>query len=655
MNKILILFYACILSKGLSANAQPNQKEIALFERRLKASKEDTNKVLLYLRLARIICSDSITLSADFTNKAHALAEKLKYPHGVAMSTFQRGIYKENKKDYYLAIRYYRDAARIAELHHLHADIYKIYSASLNMYYYMADYTDAMDIAQKGLALAEQMNDKEDEAHYYNQLGFIYLKQEKADESIKYYKQYLLLGGSLDNKLMIAGACDGIAEGYLLKADYQAAVFYLFKALDIYYKMQTSEKLDKTRLVFKTGSLVNTLFNLSRAYKRESHYKEALYYSQTIFKQYIKGGEHFNRYDLARYYINAGDIYCALHDYRNASYALNKGLCLARSILHRDDIRDAYNGLSKNFAAQKRYDSAYYYHLLFTGLKDSIINEKVSKEINKLEVERRDKEITVLNQQRKLAETEIARQSLRWNFIIGAVALITVISFLLLHIKNRIKQQKLIFEKKLAVQLERQRISGDMHDDIGTGLSTMLIYVNMLKIKLEGSDEAPNIKRISVLGDELVGHMKEIVWSLSPGNDRLDNLLFYIRQYFVLLFEPLAYDTNIVFPAEIPDLELKNEVRRNIFLCIKETLNNTIKHAGATCVELEVYVEDNKLIIQAKDNGCGFAIIQGGHLSGNGLNNIDRRMKTINGDFRFFNNNGAVVQLEISLLYYPIG
>ena len=64
----------------------------------------------------------------------------------------------------------------------------------------------------------------------------------------------------------------------------------------------------------------------------------------------------FNSYDLANYYINAGDIYRALKNYRQAGILLNKGLSTATSILHREDMRDAYAGLSKNFAYQNRYD-----------------------------------------------------------------------------------------------------------------------------------------------------------------------------------------------------------------------------------------------------------------------------------------------------------
>jgi len=183
----------------------------------------------------------------------------------------------------------------------------------------------------------------------------------------------------------------------------------------------------------------------------------------------------------------------------------------------------------------------------------------------------------------------------------------------------------------------------------------MLIYVNMLKLKLAGSDDGPNIDRISVLGTGLVDQMKEIVWSLSPGNDRLDSLLLFIRQYFVLLFEPLPHIVNIIFPLTIPDIELESELRRNVFLCVKESLNNVIKHANASYVELGIKVDHHSLIIQVKDNGNGLPIPCEGNKAGNGLKNIQQRMNSIKGRFNIINNNGVTVVLELNLSRYPNG
>ncbi|HWZ16802.1 MAG TPA: ATP-binding protein [Mucilaginibacter sp.] len=657
MYKHLFLACAYLLTNFAAAFSQkggdnPSQKIYHEFKRESKNLKDDTNKVLTYLKYAGQLENFSPDTVEAITRTALKLSDKLNYQRGIALSLFQDGVHAETEKNYPAAVRFYKEALKIAEPHKLYGDVYLIYNSALNAYYYQADYANAMDIAQKGLSLAEQLGDKENQAHYDNQAGFIYLKQEKADDGIKYYTRYLALANELHNRMMIADASNGIADGYLLKNDYQTALRYSFNALRIYEKMNDRERLDRQRMAFRLDRVPYTLFKISTAYKQAGNYKLALQYALAIFAPHGKKRNIFNNYDLASYYINTGDIYSLLKDYTQAGLYLNKGLLLAKSILHREDIRDAYQGISKNFALQHRYDSAYHYQALFTGLKDSIINEKVSREINKLEVERRDKEIILLNQQQKLKATETARQSLVRNVIIGFVTFIAVILILLLYMQGGIKQQKLNFEKQLAVQTERQRISSDMHDDIGTGLSTMLIYVNMLKLKLADSGNAQNIERIAALGTELVEQLKEIVWSLNPGNDRLDNLLLFIRQYFVLLFEPLAHQTKIIYPSVIPEIEIDNELRRNIFLCVKEVLNNVIKHADATCVELAVQVGRNMLLIQVKDNGKGF-VPDNGNSTGNGLKNIRQRMNAVKGKFNIQSSKGTLVKLEVRLPNYP--
>jgi signal transduction histidine kinase len=657
MYKHLSLVYAYLLINCFAAFSQkavndPYQKIYAQFKKESKNLKSDTNKVLIYLKYAGQLENFSPDTVEAITQAALKLAVKLNYQRGIALSLFQDGVHAETEKNYPAAVLFYKEAMKIAETHKLYGDVYLIYNSALNAYYYQADYVNAMDIAQKGLSLAEQLGDKENQAHYDNQAGFIYLKQEKADDGIKYYTRYLALANELHNRMMVADASNGIADGYLLKNDYQTALKYSFKALGIYDKMNDRERLDRQRMAFRLDRVPYTLFKISNVYKQAGNYKLALRYALAIFAPHGKKGNIFNNYDLASYYINTGDIYSSLKDYKQAGLYLNKGLWLAKSILHREDIRDAYQGFSRNFALQHRYDSAYRYQFLFTGLKDSIINEKVNREINKLEVERRDKEIVLLNERQKLKETETARQSLIRNVIIGFVTFIAAILILLLYIQGGIKQQKLNFEKQLAVQTERQRISSDMHDDIGTGLSTMLLYVNMLKLKLADSRDAQNIERIAGLGTELVEQMKEIVWSLNPGNDRLDNLLLFIRQYFVLLFEPLAYQTNIIYPLTIPEIEIDNELRRNIFLCVKELLNNVIKHANATSVELKVQIEHKTLLIQIKDNGKGF-VPDAGNRTGNGLKNIRQRMIAVKGKFTIQSSKGTQVKLEIHLPNYP--
>jgi len=653
--------------------SQSNKADISIYntridhlEKEIAACKEDTNKVLLYILLSRnnyeLFSINHVynTQSADGlapAQKAWRLSNNLKYSHGLVLSIILLGTHYEGiEKDYAKAIQYYKEAVKIAEAKRLYADINLAYGCILNMYYYTGDYPGAMVIAQKGIVVAEQQNDKATLAHYYNQLGFIYLKQEKPSESIKYYSEYLKLANQTGDRMMLADAYNSMADVYLLEKDYKNSLHYLFAALDIYKKMDDVETTNK-KVVNKTDRISYTLFKISDAYKLQREYKPALQYALNGLN-YIKSHK-YNQYDLAGYYINLGEVYMALNDHKHAIRFLYKGLSLSKSIMHREDMRDAYSGLSKTYAIKKLYDSAYRYQQLYSVLKDSIFNEKASRAIEQVrssfESDKKDKEIALLKQQQRLKETEAENRRLQLNIAIGFFTLLAIISYLIVYIRNTRKKQRQAYEKQLAVQTERQRISGDMHDDIGTGLSTMLIYVNLLKSKLNGSLEYPDIERVSSLGDGLVAQMKEIVWSLNPDNDSLESLLIFIRQYFVQLFDPLPYRTHIILPQSIPDIPLKGAIRRNIYLCIKEALNNVIKHAGADRVELNVTLHPDNLMISIKDNGTGFPENSGNKFFSNGLKNMQRRMDQVEGKFKFFNDGGAIISIGLKLEGYTKG
>ena len=647
MNIPVGLLCLCLLFTSLKATSQ-------------SAGKEDSAKVLRYIALVDTLSAQNdLNESFDVIQKARLLSEQLHYTHGQVIAFLRLGgIFEEVKKDYVRAIEAYLEAIKIAETDKTNRDVDRAYGCVLNLYYYTGDYPRAMAIAQKGLALAEQQNDREMLAHYNEQLGFIYLNQENPQEAIKYYRQYLGLATQMNRPVMLAHAYACMADVYVLQKDYPSSLHYLFSALAIYKKDDSLEIQDQKDDSEIAGVISHTLYQISNVYKLQGNYQPAM--------QYALAGINYhdgyttpsnNKYDLARYYINAGEVYMALKHYALAIQFLDRGLSLSRAILHREDMRAAYNGLSAVYALEKRYDSAYHYQELYSVLKDSIINENASRAIEQIrssfESDKKDKEITFLKQEQKLKEIASENRDLLFIAITGLLALLAVVSFPILYIRNKQKKQKLDWEKKLAIQTERQRISGDMHDDIGTGLSTMLIYVNMLKTKLAGSMEYPDIERVASLGNELVAQMKEIVWSFNPGNDSLQSLLIFIRQYFAQLFDPLPFETSIVFPESIPEAAINGMIRRNIYLCIKEALNNVTKHAGAHRIELNIEISLGTLVIMVKDDGIGFPGYPGGEFPGNGLRNMRSRMEQIKGRFEFFNEGGAVIVIRFTLPGVP--
>jgi signal transduction histidine kinase len=200
------------------------------------------------------------------------------------------------------------------------------------------------------------------------------------------------------------------------------------------------------------------------------------------------------------------------------------------------------------------------------------------------------------------------------------------------------------FEKQLAVveakQEERNRISTDMHDELGSGVTAIRLMSEIVKTKMKGQS-LPEIEKISNSANDLLGKMNTIIWTMSSSNDKLDNMVAYTRAYAFEFFENTNINCHFENAEQLPATEMSGEKRRNIFLCIKESLNNVAKHSRGTDVWIKIAIISGKLQITIYNNGPGINMEKLREF-GNGLKNMRKRMESIDGTFEIENNNGTV-------------
>ena len=221
---------------------------------------------------------------------------------------------------------------------------------------------------------------------------------------------------------------------------------------------------------------------------------------------------------------------------------------------------------------------------------------------------------------------------------------------------GRIKEQEALkldvekkdFENQIAIikaqQEERNRISADMHDDLGAGMTTIRLYSELAKNKI-GDRSIPEIEKISSSANELLNKMNAIIWSMSSSNDSLGNMVAYIRSYSLEYFENSGVNCTISIPDDLPNIVVSGEIRRNVFLVVKEALNNVLKHSKATEVNITLQRVSDGLKLFIKDNGVGIDFEKLRQF-GNGLKNMKKRMDDIGIIFSIENNNGTLVTLH---------
>ena len=216
--------------------------------------------------------------------------------------------------------------------------------------------------------------------------------------------------------------------------------------------------------------------------------------------------------------------------------------------------------------------------------------------------------------------------------------------------KLKLETERKEMEKQVAVlaakQDERNRISVDMHDELGSGVTAIRLMSEIVKSKMK-DQTLPEIEKISNSANELLNKMNAIIWTMTSSNDSIENLVAYIRSYAVEFFENTTIDCYFSMPASIPPREISGEKRRNIFLSVKEALNNVLKHSQSSVVRINVTV-NNRLIIEIQDDGVGINM-EKLRKFGNGLNNMKKRMASIDGEFNIENSDGTRTTFYLAL------
>jgi signal transduction histidine kinase len=239
-----------------------------------------------------------------------------------------------------------------------------------------------------------------------------------------------------------------------------------------------------------------------------------------------------------------------------------------------------------------------------------------------------------------------------WFIALSVIAIGSLFVLVIRYISQRnLRERILRLEKEQAVEKERNRIARDMHDDLGSGLTKIAILSEVAKAQLKEKETASTqLESISYSSRELVDNLQNIIWVLNPKNDSLENLAAYIREYALKFFEATDVVMHFIYPQIIPAIKLSEEQRRNIFLVVKETLNNSAKHSCCRNISIELTIQKNEFEIIIGDDGKGFDS-SSVRKFGNGLNNMKQRMEQINGSYEIQSgcHKGTTTKLVIPI------
>jgi signal transduction histidine kinase len=321
-----------------------------------------------------------------------------------------------------------------------------------------------------------------------------------------------------------------------------------------------------------------------------------------------------------------------------------------------EDLKmNCYKSLSELYEATGNEAMAFQFLKKYTTINDSVRSQSYTSQIaemqTKYETEKKENEIIKLNSEKSLDAEKIARQR-TLNYSLLAIAVLILISGFLvfrnIRKKRTAEKQVAILEKQNAIESMRSKIAGDVHDDMGANLTRLGLNAQQLLMSTAiPGKEKELAEKISLQSKEVITGMREIIWASNPANDNLKSMLSFMRQYIDRFFDGTNIRTVVNFPHDAGEIILHPEVRRNLFLILKESLNNAVKYSGTDKVDIDFHHENEHYDFNIKDYGKGIDGNTKDDLS-NGLRNMEMRAAQIRSLFKLVTAPGKGVEIAIT-------
>lgn len=581
----------------------PSEDSVILL---LKTDKEDSNKVLHLVFLAKYLNNRNQDTSFQLASKALQLAEKLKWNLGMAYS----------------------------------------HAAMAWSYYVHGNYAKALEENNITLKIGEKEHDQKTIGIALSNIGQIYYSRGDLNKAIEYNTRALKIDSALHDEW-------GIARNIgIIGSSYQALKKYP-EAIDHY---NSAYKLTK-KIGNKNGSAV-WLSNIGDVYNELHDYRMALiYYNQSapIFKE-LK-----NTWSYAENLKSIGEVYIGLKRYHLSYEYLIEAIKLSNKIVAPENLQSCLLAMSKLYEVstvslpdtsemhlltlEKMRITSVVYLKKYMIVKDSLFSKEQQTKIMTLEINSKMDSLHIAQEKKDLITIQqIQKQKiLRNSFITGSILLLLLIVVVI----NRNK-----LKRKMELERMRNRLSRDLHDDIGSTLSSinMLSRTAQSNLHLNDHDKTTtSLEKINERTTRLLDSMRDIIWNIQSGNDNLREVMSRMREYASTVLEAKLINYSFHFPDDTLDHELKMEIKNNLYLIFKEAVNNLSKYSGASFAEFTLRLEEKHIYLVIEDNGKGFDEHEIVHKGG--LMNMRSRTAELKGriDIHSIKGNGTRIEVMVPI------
>lgn len=589
---------------------------------------EDTNKVENFILLGQQYENNIPDSAIYYYKQANQLSTLLNYPAGIIryINNYTAVLNTQGKFDE--SLKLHHQALSLCDQYNLNDLRVKSLMNIGVVYQFREDYKAAADHYLKYLPVLERTADPQQLSLLYGNLCGLYRNLNQPQKAIEYARKALQHAEKSKDLYTIGRACNNLANALKETGGEQEREQYLNKAYRIGQQINDID-LQETALI----NLGDLFTQTASPDKYIALYETALPLADSLGDVYGKS--------LALLGIATGLF--MKKQFKQAEQKAMEALTYSRQNEQREteakvllllsDIQIGLGNLPSSTRFRHEYDSVY----------TSIVNAGLVKNVQELETkyEVEKKQSQILKQDLLLEQKNreaLYQRSWLWISLAGTLLMAFLLFWGYRYYRQRqelnrkalealeAEQENIRLKSMLEGQLqERQRISQELHDDVGSGLTSILF----LSRAMQGQDDV--VKRLKQTAGNLVQKMNEIIWIMNPEQNTLDSMVAYMRLHIAEALDNAGIDFHFTVTDPLSGLRLSQEFRRNVYLCAKEAVHNSIKHAGASRVDITIRVED-RMVVTIEDDGKGMDATNISGL-GNGLKNMRRRMEQVNGTF----------------------
>lgn len=508
-------------------------------------------------------------------------------------------------------------------------------------FYFKGNYTEAAKYYYESINLLENTTELRNLALAYNELAKLYRKTRILDRALVNYDKALSLFTTLKDSAGISMIQNESGVVFEYKNDLKEAIARYTRSYDIALAMKDNLGVSYA------------LSNIASVYTTQKKYTEA----ENFLKKALEIRRQLSdSLALCLMYSEVAGNYFSQKKYSNALRFLDSSNLIAMAINYPEIQAHNYKILSDISKETGNFRLAYNFLEKRTTLHDSLLDVSKLKQIEELnnKYENLKKEKVIQQQQ-----FEINKRNY-WIIAVVIFLILATIAAFSFYKRTQLKQranmqEAILLQQEMATKAileaeenERQRIAKDLHDGIGQMMSVAKMNLSALETNLHFTNEKQqnSYGTIIKLVDESCREVRNVSHNMMPNALLKNNLAEALRTFSNQLDHP---DLNIQLYTEGLDSKMNANLETVLYRVIQECVNNVIKHAHATVLDISVIKDEDGISATIEDNGTGFEPSRDIHVEGIGLKNIRSRVQYLKGTVEFVSSPGAgtLVSLHI--------